>query len=106
MDYRGRSLLYIRTLLECPPRWMSAKHAAEALSEQIRTDYPIVVGAVCFYEMEPWGDVGLYVGSGEVLRLVQGVPVLVNLIRDLDYLGWVSTQAFRDTSHADVPVVS
>jgi hypothetical protein len=105
-DYRGRSLSYVRHLLDCPARWGSAKDAAEALREHVRADYPMVVGAVCFYEMDPWGDIGVYLGAGEVLRVVQGLPVLRKIYRDMDYIGWVSGQTFREASRSDEPVVS
>jgi hypothetical protein len=104
-EYRGRSLAFIRNLLECPARWGSAKDAAEAMAEQRRTGYPMVLGAVCFYDMEPWGDIGLHVGNGEVLRIIQGRPQLVPVMRDLNYIGWVTTGEFREASGAEAPVV-
>jgi len=106
-SYRGRSLAYVRTLLDCPARWASAKDAAEdfARAGQLRIGYPMALGAVCFYDMEPWGDLGLYTGSGKVLRLRQGHPELVELIRDMDYIGWVPGGAFRDAAGSRNPLV-
>jgi len=104
-SYRGRSLAYVRTLLGCPARWASAEAAAAALTVHMRRGYPMVLGAVCFYEMEPWGDIGLYVGAGEVLRVIHGQPELINVTRDMDYIGWVSGQAFRDAAQSGNPLV-
>jgi len=106
-SYQNRSLAYVRTLLGCPARWTSAKDAAEALAKakELRIGYPMAIGALCFYDMDPWGDIGLYVGSGKVLRLQHGHPQLVELVRDMDYIGWVSKQAFWDAARRGNPLV-
>jgi hypothetical protein len=38
--------------------------------------------------------------------VVQGLPVLRKIYRDMDYIGWVSGQTFREASRSDEPVVS
>jgi hypothetical protein len=100
--FRGRSLAWLRVMLRCPPRWPSARDAAVELHEYIHIGKPIWIGSVCFFEMNPWGDVGLYVGEDLVLRLVGGRPVLMELSQDLSLIGWVHGDIFREASEGQL----
>jgi cell wall-associated NlpC family hydrolase len=90
-EYAGRSLAYVRTFLNRPPRFPTALDAA--FSVDLRDGEPDL-GAVVFYASQPWGHVGVYVGDDLVLtHATEGGPILYPL-DDLDQwggdrLGWV-----------------
>ena len=73
--HRGRSLYWLRTLLGQPARFVSAAEAAENSGPRSMTGPPL--GAVVWYEAEPYGNCALSLGDGLVLALnSRGIPRL------------------------------
>lgn len=98
-EYVGRSLAYVRMLVGAKAHFGSAKAAAENLHLS-QTDPPL--GAVCFFDSEPWGNCGLYVGDGLVLSVNRsGDPVLWPLHGTEDrwggpFVGWCPSSILRE----------
>jgi hypothetical protein len=92
----------MRNFIGVPAKWASAADAAEALKGVLHHDYSMLLGAICFFEMGAWGDVGLHLGDGEILRLVGGDPMIRNIHLDgAVFLGWVSQYEFRRATELD-----
>lgn len=94
-EFRGRSLAYVRTVLNKKPMahscWSMAQRYKHLLTQQPK------IGMVCFFgEREP-GDCGLLVEDGRVLMLdPQGRPGIVPLVgkHQMDFIGamyWPNT---------------
>ena len=90
--YRGRSLYWLRTLLGQPARFPTAAEAAENSGPRSMTGPPL--GAVVWYETEPYGNCALSLGDGLVLALNSGgYPVFrtVESPRLGTFIGWTKT---------------
>ena len=77
--FRGRSLSFVRTLLnKSGPLASSAFAFAEQYKAQlVRNPEDVRVGMVCFFGPREPGDCGLYVGDGKVLGLdASGTPCI------------------------------
>lgn len=88
MEYKGQSLKWVRTLIGESAKYATARQAYENLSfchTDEDTEPPL--GAVVWYDMEPYGDVGLYVGNYKALIMLEGELGLIDYDSD-DYLGW------------------
>ena len=99
-EWVGRSLAYVRMLIGAKAYFPSAKVAYETM--HLAQNDPPPLGAVCFFSSEPWGNCGLYVGSGLVLSVTRpGEPVLWPLHDAEDYwggpyVGWCPASALRE----------
>jgi hypothetical protein len=98
-QYVGQSLAYVRMLVGAKAHYPSAKAAAADLHLSV-TLPPL--GAVLFYDSEPWGNVGLHVGNHRVLTVDrEGKPVLWPLFPTDNcwggaFLGWCPSSALRE----------
>lgn len=95
-EYVGRSLAYIRILIGAKAHYPSAKEAAKNL--HLSHSDPPPLGAVCFFDSEPFGNCGLHVGDRRVLTITHDGAVLISMddpILGGPFIGWCPAAALR-----------
>lgn len=91
--YRGRSLSFVRTLLNLPPHYESAASAMEA-SRPLHEDEPPLQAVAWYRSNNPYGNCAVSLGRGKVLALDPSGKPLVCHYRDERvgvYQGWSET---------------
>lgn len=108
--YAGRSLGFIRVLLDCPPMWASAKAAADHFEQLNPTEPPNALRGyvVLFYDTHDHrGNVALWLGHNLALTCdADGDPwVTTYQTPELGtYRGYVTIDLFRAVCEAHRPV--
>lgn len=95
-EFVGRSLAYIRILVGAKAHYPTAKVAAESL--YLRSSAPVPLGSICWYDSEPYGNCGLYVGDRLVLTITEDGATLVDMHNPVlggPWLGWCPSSALR-----------